>query len=120
MEGMGRSIRVLMSFGLAAGLAGCNHAVPPVPLAQLNPQQTRGHAVFATHCAACHYDRTTGALHGPALVGVFKKKSLPSGTPANDERVTAIVMHGRNLMPAMGNTMDPQDMDDLLAYLHTL
>ena len=117
---MGRSIRILMSLGVAAGLAGCHGTTPPVPLAQLNPQQAHGHAVFATHCAACHNDRVDGPLHGPALLGVFKKKELPSGAPANDERVTATVMHGRNLMPAMGNTMDPQDMDDLLAYLHTL
>jgi mono/diheme cytochrome c family protein len=109
-----------MSFVAAVALAGCNSTPPPVPLEQLNPQQAHGHAVFATRCAACHYDRKTGPLHGPALVGVFKKKELPSGAPANDERVTATVMHGRNMMPALGNVMDPQDLDDLLAYLHTL
>jgi mono/diheme cytochrome c family protein len=54
------------------------------------------------------------------MVGVFKRSSLPSGAPANDERVTATILHGHGLMPAMGNTMDQQDIDDLLAYLHTL
>jgi mono/diheme cytochrome c family protein len=109
-----------MSIGLAAGMAGCHGTPPPVPLSRLNAQQAQGHAVFATHCAACHNDRVDGPLHGPSLLGVYKKKELPSGAPANDERVTATVMHGRNLMPAMGNTMDRKDMDDLLAYLHTL
>jgi mono/diheme cytochrome c family protein len=51
---------------------------------------------------------------------VFKRPSLPSGAPANDERVAATILHGHGLMPAMGNTMDQQDLDDLLAYLHTL
>ena len=60
-----------------------------------------------------------GALHGPSLLGMYKKPYLPSGTPANDERVTATVLHGHGLMPAQPN-MDPQDLDDLLAYLHTL
>ncbi len=46
--------------------------------------------------------------------------TLPSGAPANDERVTATILHGHGLMPAMGNTMNQQDIDDLLAYLHTL
>ncbi len=80
----------------------------------------QGHAVFQTHCAACHYDRKSGSLHGPALVGMFRNPTLPSGAPANDERVTATIVHGRNLMPAMGNTLDPQGLDDLLAYLHSL
>ena len=65
-------------------------------------------------------DRERGPLHGPSLLGVFKKAALPSGAPANDERVTATVTHGRNMMPALGNTLDGQDLDDLLAYLHTL
>jgi mono/diheme cytochrome c family protein len=89
-------------------------------LSELNAQQSRGRAVYQVHCAACHYDRKSGSLHGPALVGMFKKQYLPSGAPTNDERVTATIVHGRNLMPAQGNTMDAQDLDDLLAYLHTL
>jgi mono/diheme cytochrome c family protein len=51
---------------------------------------------------------------------MYKRPYLPSGAPANDERVTATILHGHGLMPAVGNTMDPQDTDDLLAYLHTL
>jgi mono/diheme cytochrome c family protein len=105
---------------LACVLAGCKSVPPPTPIAELNAQQARGHAVFQTRCAVCHYDRQSGALHGPSLAGVYKKPYLPSGAPANDERVTTTIEHGHGLMPAMGNTMDAQDMDDLLAYLHTL
>ena len=105
---------------LAAALAGCHSTPPPTPLAQLNPQQARGHDVFQTRCAVCHYDRQSGSLHGPSLIGVFKKPELPSGAAATDERVSATIVHGRNNMPALGNTLDPGDLDDLLAYLHTL
>ena len=100
-------------------LAGCHSLPPPTPFDQLNAQQTRGHAVFQAHCGHCHYDREDGPLHGPSMRGVFKKQYLPSGAPANDERVSATVLHGRNLMPAQPD-MDPQDLEDLLAYLHTL
>jgi len=99
---------------------GCKSTPPPQPLDSLNPQQTHGHAVFEARCAVCHYDRRTGDLHGPTLLGVYKKPFLPSGTPANDDRVLNTIVHGRNLMPAMGKTMDQQDLDDLTAYLHTL
>ncbi len=112
--------RALLLLIAACGLAGCKSTPPPVPLEQLNAQQTQGHAVFQTHCAVCHYDRQSGSLHGPALIGVFKKPALPSGAPANEDRVTDTVLHGHGLMPALGNTMDPQDLSDLLAYLHTL
>ena len=54
------------------------------------------------------------------MLGVFKKSSLPSGAAATDERVTATILHGRNNMPALGNQLDPADVDDILAYLHTL
>jgi mono/diheme cytochrome c family protein len=114
---MVRAFFLMVVVGL---LAGCKSVAPATPLAELNAQQMRGHGVFQAHCAVCHYDRRDGALHGPPMLGVFKKPSLPSGAPANDERVTATVLHGHGLMPALGNTMDQQDLDDLLAYLHTL
>jgi mono/diheme cytochrome c family protein len=113
-------IRASFFLILACALAGCNRLPPPTPLAELNAQQMQGHAVFQTHCASCHYDRKDKPLDGPTMLGVFKKPTLPSGAPANDERVTATILHGHGLMPAMGNTMDQQDIDELLAYLHTL
>jgi len=112
--------KVILAVLAALVFAGCKTLPPPTPLSDLNPQQTRGHALFETRCAACHYDRRNDPLHGPALVGVFKKPALPSGAAATDERVTATILHGRGLMPAMGNNLDQQDIDDLLAYLHTL
>ena len=105
---------------LVGPVAGCRSTPPAVPVAKLTPRERRGHQVFEARCAECHYDRQEGALHGPSLLGVFKKPYLPSGAPANDERVTAAIVHGRNMMPAMGETLDEKDLDDLLAYLHTL
>jgi mono/diheme cytochrome c family protein len=120
-ENGGVSLSKVLLLGVAGvGLAGCRSVPPPVPLESLNTQQTQGRVVFQTHCAACHYDRKSGSLHGPALIGIFKKQTLPSGAPANDERVTDTVLHGHGLMPGLGDTMERQDVDDLLAYLHSL
>ena len=75
-----------VSFALALLLGsfvtGCKSVPPPTPLAELNAQQVRGHAVYETHCATCHYDRKNAALHGPALIGMYKKPYLPSGAPS--------------------------------------
>lgn len=103
----------------ASLLTGCRTLPPPTPLDQLNAQQREGHTVFEAHCGQCHYDRIEGPLHGPSLRGILKKQYLPSGAPANDDRVTATILHGRNLMPAQSD-MDSEDLQNLLAYLHTL
>ncbi|MES2392538.1 MAG: cytochrome c [Acidobacteriota bacterium] len=100
-------------------LTGCHSVAPPTPLDQLNAQQTHGHQVYDARCSACHYDRQTGPLHGPSLLSLYKKPYMPSGAPANDERVTATIVNGRNMMPRTDGLSD-QDMQDLVAYLHTL
>ena len=103
---------------------GCRSTPPPTPLSQLTPQQSLGYQYFQSHCALCHNDREPGsrpgpAVQGPSLLSLYKKSYLPSGAPANDERVTATILHGRNLMPASPDT-NPTDLQNLLAYLHTL
>ena len=101
-------------------LAGCKAFPPPTPLEQLNPQQARGHGVYQAHCVICHSDRTNTPLSGPALRSIFKKEYLSSGAAATDERVSATILRGRNMMPAQAGAIDQQELDDLLAYLHTL
>jgi len=120
MRRVGGVLFVVGAGMVIAAAVGCKSVPPPTPLDQLNAQQMRGHAVFQVRCVQCHYDRRDAPLHGPALVGVFKRPSLPSGAPANDERVTATILNGRNLMPALRGSMDAQELDDLMAYLHTL
>ena len=105
---------------VVAAAVGCTKIAPPTPLAQLNAQQMNGHDVYQAHCAQCHNDRTNEPLNGQSLRGIFKKQSLESGAPANDDRVMETVIYGRGMMPPMGRTMTPQERTDLLAYLHTL
>lgn len=114
-------VSAILGFGLLCGvLAGCRSVPPPKPLDQLTATEQAGHAVFVERCSLCHYDRQTGSLHGPSLLGVYKKPYLPSGAPANDERVRATIVHGRNNMPAQGANLTDEDLDQLVAYLHTL
>jgi mono/diheme cytochrome c family protein len=52
---------------------------------------------------------------------MFGRKYLPlSRLPANDERVSDIIRSGRNEMPGYSQKLSPQEIQDLLAYLHTL
>ena len=54
------------------------------------------------------------------LLGVYKKPYLPSGAPANDDRITNVILHGRGNMPAVGAALAPGDIPAILAYLKTL
>lgn len=102
-------------------LTGCGPKLPSSkPLSELTPQELRGHEVFVQNCARCHDANDTRSLHGPGLQGLFKQQYLPSGAPANDDRVTDVILHGRGMMPAFGNRIDEEQLQDLLAYLHTL
>ena len=114
------SSRGIGAAALGGGLAGCHRTPPPMPLSQLNAVQMAGHDVFQAKCAQCHDDRTDDAKNGPSLLGTFKKPSLHSGAAATDERVTSTILHGHGLMPAMGNRMDDEQVQEVLAYLHTL
>jgi cytochrome c1 len=52
------------------------------------------------------------------LQAITKVKAMPSGAPPTDERLSAVILGGRQNMTATQLT-DAQ-MQDLLAYLHTL
>jgi cytochrome c1 len=43
---------------------------------------------------------------------------MPSGAPPTDERLTTVIVHGRNMMP--GTQLTGQQLQDLIAYLHSL
>lgn len=87
----------------------------------LTPQQAAGRQLYGQHCDRCHEAYSSREKKGRSLQGVFKKPFLSqSGMPANDERVGEMIVTGRNMMPAFGQVMSRQQVQDLLAYLHTL
>lgn len=87
----------------------------------LNAQQAAGRKIYDSSCSRCHEPYSTRGKKGPGLKGVFQNKYLSlSGLPANDERVGDIIRLGRNEMPGFSQTLSAQDIQDLLAYMHTL
>jgi len=87
----------------------------------LNPQQAAGRHIYDKHCDRCHEPYSTRGKKGPGLKGIFRRPYLAeSGLPANDERVSEIILYGRSKMPGFNQVLDQQQTQDLLAYLHTL
>lgn len=86
----------------------------------LTAQETRGEKVFHANCAVCHQATKSEALNGPSLMGLYKKQTMPSGTPATDARVRDVIVYGKRMMPGFNMALDDQQVNDLIAYLHTL
>ena len=87
----------------------------------LNPQQAAGRRLYDQYCDRCHEPYSSRGKNGPSMKGIFKKPYMAiSGLPANDERIGEITKYGRSKMPGFGQVMNQQQIDDLLAYMHTL
>jgi mono/diheme cytochrome c family protein len=112
---------ILLLTLLALG-CGCNSPSPPKSDAELHltPQQARGRRLYNQYCLSCHEAYNSGGQHGPTMQGVFQKKYLPSGAPANDERVRDAIVLGRAKMPGFRDALSASDVDDLITYMHTL
>ena len=118
---MRKSALSLIIAAVLLGLAACGVQVRKSDAELgLNPQQARGRRVFDQRCGMCHEAYSSRALRGPSLEALYKKPYMPSGTPANDARVREVIVLGRSKMRAFGGVLGPEQVDDLIAYLHTL
>jgi mono/diheme cytochrome c family protein len=85
----------------------------PVPTAG----SADGQELFNQYCAVCHKDGKNGA---PPLAGVMKRRELPSGTPANDARLRDTIKMGRANMPGLGDVLNDEQVNAIVAYVKTL
>jgi mono/diheme cytochrome c family protein len=109
---------LVLAAAIAAAFGGCRALPPSKPEALWTMEEARGAQVYHQKCAKCHHPTTARPLNGPGLQALTKVRSMPSGAPPTDERLTQVILHGRLNMPA---TQLPDDqLGDLLAYLHTL
>jgi ubiquinol-cytochrome c reductase cytochrome b subunit len=87
--------------------------VPPVDLQRRTPLEMRGAAVFQNkQCRNCHSLGGHGGNRGPALDEVASRLTAPE--------LTRQVIQGGGNMPAYGKTLNPAEVDALVAYLVTL
>jgi mono/diheme cytochrome c family protein len=87
----------------------------------LNTQQAAGRKIYDNYCDRCHRPYSTKGKKGPGLKGVFQHQYLPqTGLPANDDRAVDIIRNGRPDMPGYSQVLSARDIQDLLAYMHTL
>lgn len=79
----------------------------------------KGRELFRT-CAGCHNTDSDQRKMAPSLRSLFGKVTLRNGKHADDANVREIVLDGYNGMPSFRYSFRPEEIDDLMAYLHTL
>jgi mono/diheme cytochrome c family protein len=117
-----RLLKQAATMPLGVALAACALMIPagchvqPAP----TPQQAEGKRLYDAGCAHCHEQND---LHlkkvPPDLHGLFNHQTLPDGAPATDAEVKQILLAGKGLMPSFAYQMTQEQMDALLAYLHS-
>jgi len=87
---------------------------------QLTDQQAEGKQLYDVRCAHCHeYNDLALKKVPPDLHGVFNSPTLPSGAPATDVQVARTILTGKGMMPSFAGRFTTEQMEALLAYLHT-
>jgi len=117
-----RLLKLAATVASGLALAACALMIPAGCHVQsaLTRQQAEGKRLFEAGCAHCHEEND---LHlkkvPPDLHGLFDHATLPDGAPATDAEVERILMSGKGKMPSFAYQMTQEQMEALLAYLHT-
>lgn len=82
--------------------------------------KAKGQKVYKANCAVCHYADKADKRIGPGLKGLFKNAKMENGKPVNDANVREIILEGYGKMIPFKEKLDKQELEDLVAYLHTL
>jgi mono/diheme cytochrome c family protein len=79
----------------------------------LSEAEARGHGMFLQRCSLCHLPQLPGRTPpvGPVLTGLYR-----SFTADSEARFRQRVLEGTPRMPAFKHTLQPQQVDDLVAY----
>lgn len=87
---------------------------------QLTPQQAAGQHLYEGRCAHCHEENDLALKPPPPGLGnLFRRSTLPSGAPATDAQIVRTILGGKGNMPSFAGRFTEEQMDSLLAYLHT-
>jgi len=71
-------------------------------------------------CIGCHSAETGEKKVGPSLKGLFKKRELLNGRPANQGSIRLKIKNGGDGMPSYEQTLSAKELDQLIEYLKSL
>ncbi len=101
---------------------------PPAPQTKSSSKKAASHGssvkgkeVFEKKCAICHYADKDSKKIGPGLKGMYKRGTFTvNGNKITDESLRTWIENGDSLMPPMKETLEPDQIKDVIAYVKTL
>jgi cytochrome c len=91
----------------------------PAP-ASTPAQVASGKQIYALQCSVCHFAQSTEKKIGPGMKGIYLRGKFAGGEKVDDESMRKWIESGGKDMPAFKDSLKPNEVRDLLAYLHTL
>jgi len=79
-----------------------------------------GKQQYSVQCAVCHFANSTAKKIGPGLKSIYSRGKFAGGEKVDDESMRKWIYNGGKDMPAFKDSLKPNEVRDLLAYLHTL
>src|ERR1700722_1365460 len=76
----------------------------------------RGQEIYYYKCWICHNELAEGGA--PKLAGLFKRPTLVTGAPVNDETVKKQIRDGSANMGSYKSVLSEADLNDLVSWLH--
>jgi mono/diheme cytochrome c family protein len=104
----------------AAGQKSASPAQKPSSTISNPATATSGAKIYAKQCAVCHYATTKEKKIGPGLANIYTVGKYANGKKVDDASMRVWIEAGGKDMPGYREVLKPNDIRDLLAYLHTL
>ena len=101
-----------LALGLALGLLAAVAGSRPVMAADLE----NGEAIFGANCAACHAGGNNSVVAEKKIKKEAIEKYLTGGY--NVEAIKTQVTNGKNNMPAFGEKLGPDDIEDVASWVY--
>ena len=79
-----------------------------------------GQKIYARQCAVCHYATSKEKKIGPGLANIYTIGKYANGKKVDDASMRVWIEVGGKDMPGFKESLKPNEIRDLLAYLHTL
>jgi cytochrome c len=79
-----------------------------------------GQKIYAKQCEICHYATSKAKKIGPGLAGIYPGGKFSNGKKVDDAAMRVWIESGGKDMPGFKETLKPNEIRDLIAYLRTL
>ncbi len=120
----GLAVGCLMLAGAWTIFAAAQKPTPSTPKSGAtvnNPAAiTTGQKIYAKQCQICHFATSKAKKIGPGLANIYPGGKFSNGKKVDDAAMRVWIESGGKDMPGFKETLKPNEIRDLIAYLRTL